>query len=50
VVQLAQRKPVLDHRLALRVRVGKNVGGVEQFLMPEAADGADTPIFAKACE
>ena len=37
---LQRRKPVLHPRLAARFRVWDDVGGVEQLLVAEAAQGA----------
>ena len=37
VMQLAQRDPVRDHRVATRLAVGDDVRSVEQFLVAELA-------------
>ena len=44
VVQLAQRQPVPDGRFASGFGVGHDVRGVEEFGVPEAAEGALSPV------
>lgn len=40
VMKAAQRKPVLDERVSSGLGVRNNVGGIEEFLMPETAERA----------
>ena len=40
VVQLAEREPILHSRLAARLRVRNDVGGVEQLLVAKTAQRA----------
>jgi thiazole synthase ThiGH ThiG subunit len=40
MVKLAEREPVRDDRLAARVAVGEDVGGLEELAVSKAADGA----------
>ena len=54
MVQLAQGNAIGYNRFTIRISVGKNVRGVQQFVMLEAAKGALLPIrvnysFAKCC-
>lgn len=44
VVELAQRQPVRNERLALRQGVPRDMGSVEELLVPETAEGAPHPI------
>ena len=44
VVQLAERQPVPDGRFASGFGVGHDVRGVEEFGVPEAAEGALSPV------
>jgi hypothetical protein len=47
VMQLSGREAVGDHRLAERVNIGKDVGGLQQLVMAEPADGAALLIGAE---
>ena len=47
VVQLAQRDTVAYYRLAFRVAVWRDVGRVEQLLMPQAAECASVLVRAQ---
>lgn len=44
MVERAQRKAVSDKRVSSRLRVGNDVGGIQQFLVPKATEGALTPV------
>ncbi len=47
VVQLTERETILDPRLAVWLRVWNDVGGVEQLLVAETAQGALLPVGAQ---
>ncbi len=44
MVQLAEGKPVRHHGHSQRIRVGDDVGGIQQLLMPEAAKCASLTV------
>ena len=47
VMELAQRDAVADHRLALGVATGRDVGSVQQLLVAQPAGGAALGVRAE---